>query len=182
MLAEAFDSMGVEYGSHDDPDGDTRERYRMIGARIAEFPISAGAASAAKAMGSPVLMGAPNVVRGKSQAGNIAAADLVAANACDALVSDYHLPAMAMAAWRLVDLGICDLARAWGMISTVPADILNLSDRGCIEPGRRADLVVVNAATRQIEATITCGRLAYLTGDAAGRFLRVAEDISLAAE
>ncbi len=170
-LAEAFDAMGVEYGSHDDADGDARERYRMIGARIAEFPVSASAASAAHAMGSPVLMGAPNVVRGGSQAGNIAAADLVAAGTCDALVSDYHLPALALAAWALVDRGLCDLPRAWAMISTAPAEIMRMADRGRIEPGLRADLVVVSQATRAVEATIAGGRLAYLSGGAAARFL-----------
>ncbi|MFN0115119.1 MAG: alpha-D-ribose 1-methylphosphonate 5-triphosphate diphosphatase [Paracoccaceae bacterium] len=181
-LAEAFDGMGVEYGSHDDPDGDTRERYRMIGARIAEFPITHQAASAAKAMDSPVVMGAPNVVRGKSQAGNIAATDLIAAGNCDALVSDYHLPALALAAWALVDLGICDLAKAWAMISAAPAAILRLTDRGRIEPGRRADLVIVNQTTRAVEATIAGGRLAYLAGNAAGRFITGFPALRLAAE
>jgi alpha-D-ribose 1-methylphosphonate 5-triphosphate diphosphatase len=181
-LAEAFDAMGVEYGSHDDPDGDTRERFRMIGARIAEFPTSYQAAAAAKAMGSPVLMGAPNIVRGRSQAGNIAAAELVAAGACDALVSDYHLPALALAAWRMVDTGMADLARAWGMISTAPADVLHLADRGRIAPGLRADLVVVDKATRAIEATIAGGRLAYLSGRAAGRFLAGFSALRMAAE
>jgi alpha-D-ribose 1-methylphosphonate 5-triphosphate diphosphatase len=181
-LAEAFDAMGVEYGSHDDPDGDTRERFRMIGARIAEFPTTHQAAAAAKAMGSPVLMGAPNVVRGRSQAGNIAAAELISAGACDALVSDYHLPALALAAWRLVDRGLCDLARAWGMVSTAPAQVLHLADRGRISPGLRADLVVVSKATRSIEATIAGGRLSYLAGGAARRFLTGASVLRMAAE
>ena len=55
-LAEAFDDLGVVYGSHDDPDGETRERYSMIGARVAEFPLSRRAASAAHAMMSPVII------------------------------------------------------------------------------------------------------------------------------
>jgi alpha-D-ribose 1-methylphosphonate 5-triphosphate diphosphatase len=63
-LAAAFDAMGVDYGSHDDADGESRERYRMIGARIAEFPLTRSAAMAAHATGCPVIMGAPNVVRG----------------------------------------------------------------------------------------------------------------------
>jgi alpha-D-ribose 1-methylphosphonate 5-triphosphate diphosphatase len=66
-MAEAFDRLGVIYGSHDDPDGETREYYTMIGARIAEFPLTKRAASAAHAMMCPVIMGAPNVVRGGSQ-------------------------------------------------------------------------------------------------------------------
>lgn len=181
-LAEAFDGLGVVYGSHDDPDGETRERYSMIGARLAEFPTSRSAAAAAHAMGDPVLMGAPNVVRGGSQAGNIAAADLVRQGLCDALVSDYYYPALAEAVWTLVDAGILSLPKAWALISTNPAAILRLPDRGLIDYGRRADLCVINAQTRQVEMTISGGRLAYLAGEAAHRFAHRISPMSLAAE
>jgi alpha-D-ribose 1-methylphosphonate 5-triphosphate diphosphatase len=180
-LADAFDEMGVLYGSHDDPDGETRERYSMIGARIAEFPTTRRAAAAARAMMSPVIMGAPNVVRGGSQSGNIAAWDLIAEGLCDALVSDYHVPSLAMAAWTLVDRGI-PLPRAWAMVSSRPADILRLADRGRLDPGLRADLVVVNAATRTIEATISGGRLGFLCGEAGRRFLAQPQALRMAAE
>ncbi len=170
-LAEAFDAMGVVYGSHDDPDGETREKFRMIGAQVAEFPLTHRAATAAHAMFSPVIMGAPNVVRGQSQAGNASATDLVAAGLCDALVSDYHVPALPMAVWALVDRGILTLPKAWGLVSSGPAEILRMTDRGKLEPGQRADLVVVHAETRQIEATICGGRLTYLSGEAGRRFL-----------
>jgi len=181
-LAEAFDTMGVCYGSHDDPDGETRARYATIGARIAEFPISLRAAEAAQTMMSPVIMGAPNVVRGKSQAGNVAATDLIAAGLCDALVSDYHMPALALAAWKLVDRGLASLPKAWAMISTKPAEILRLSDRGRLDEGLRADLVVINSETRVVEATICGGRLTYLAGEAAVRFLQPSKVARMAAE
>ncbi|MEO1678098.1 MAG: alpha-D-ribose 1-methylphosphonate 5-triphosphate diphosphatase [Pseudomonadota bacterium] len=181
-LAEAFDDLGVTYGSHDDPDGETRERYSMIGATIAEFPTSRRAAAAAKAMNDPVLMGAPNVVRGGSQVGRIAAADLVAENLCDALVSDYYYPALAHAAWRLVDDGILPLQEAWALISTAPASILGLPDRGTLDPGRRADLVAINAETRQIEMTIAGGSPTYLSGAAASRIAHAGSGLRIAAE
>lgn len=170
-LAEAFDQLGVVYGSHDDPDVATRERFRMLGAVVAEFPLTGAVAAAAHAMFSPVVMGAPNVVRGRSQAGNVAAMDLVAEGHCDALVSDYHIPALAMAAFALVERGVLDLPKAWAMISSKPAEILRMPDRGRLEPGMRADLVVVNAETRAIEATIAGGRLSYLSGEAGRRFM-----------
>lgn len=170
-LSAAFRAGGVVFGSHDDPDPATRDAYHARGAAIAEFPTTRAAAERARALGNPVLMGAPNVVRGGSQAGNIAAADLVALGLCDGLVSDYHLPALSLAAWSLVDLGLCDLAAAWSMISDSPARTLGLSDRGRIAPGLRADLVVVDPDTRRIEATIADGRLAYLSGAAGRRFL-----------
>ncbi len=181
-LAEAFDAMGVAYGSHDDPDGETREFYSMIGARIAEFPLSRRAAAAAHAMMNPVVMGAPNVVRGRSQAGNIAAADLIAEGLCDALVSDYHIPALPLAAWTLVDQGLCTLPAAWAMISSNPAEILRMPDRGRLDPGLRADLVVVHAESRAVEATICGGRLTYLAGEAGRRFLSQPQALRMAAE
>ncbi len=181
-LAEAFDAMGVRYGSHDDPDAETRETFAMIGARICEFPTSHAAARLAKAVNDPVLMGAPNVVRGGSQAGNIAATDLIEAGQCDALVSDYFYPALSRAAFMLADRGILDLPAAWAMISHVPAEIMGLPDRGSIDYGRRADLVVVNPATREIEATLVAGRITHLTGAAAQRFLSIGGRQALAAE
>ena len=181
-LAQGFERLGVITGSHDDPDAETRDFYAMMGARIAEFPTTRKAAAAARSMGDPVLMGAPNVVRGGSQSGNIAASALVSEGLCDALVSDYHLPALPLAAWTLVDDRLCGLAEAWAMISTNPARILRLSDRGRIAVGLRADLVIVNAQTRAIEATISAGRLAFMAGAVAGRFLGTGHGLGLAAE
>ncbi len=181
-LADAFDNLGVTYGSHDDPDGETREHYSMIGARIAEFPTSRKAAAAAKAMNDPVLMGAPNVVRGGSQSGNIAAIELIRQGLCDVLVSDYYYPALAEAAWRLVDDRVMDLPEAWAMISEKPADILRLTDRGKLEYGKRADFVVINQQTRAIEMTVTHGRLSHLCGEAARRFVGGQSGLKVAAE
>ncbi|MEY4697370.1 MAG: hypothetical protein RIT14_1798 [Pseudomonadota bacterium] len=181
-LADTFDRLGVLYGSHDDPDAETREFYGMIGAHIAEFPTSRRAAAAAKAMMSPVILGAPNVVRGGSQAGNIAAADLIRDGLCDALVSDYHIPALSLAVWALVDHGILPLERAWALVSSGPADIMRMTDRGRLDLGKRADLVIVNRATRMIEATICGGRLSYLAGEAGRRFLGNAQVTRIAAE
>lgn len=181
-LAEAFDDLGVVYGSHDDPDGETREHYSMIGARIAEFPTTRRAAAAAKAMNDPVLMGAPNVVRGGSQSGNVAALDLIQQDLCDALVSDYYYPALAHAAWKLVDKKIMPLPKAWKMISETPADILRLTDRGKLDFGKRADFVAINAETRAIEMTVSGGRLSHLCGEAAHRFVGRLNLMEMAAE
>ncbi len=181
-LAKAFDRLGVRYGSHDDPDGDTRERFRILGAHIAEFPTSHSAASAAKATGDVVLMGAPNLVRGGSQGGGVSAMSLITRGLCDALVSDYHYPSLAEAAWVLADLGVRPFAEAWEMISTVPARIMRLTERGRIAPGLRADFVVVDADSRRIEATVSAGRIAHLSGALAGRLLAQGVGTKLAAE
>ena len=181
-LADAFDTRGIRYGSHDDPDGETRERFSMIGARICEFPVVKSAAAAARAVGDPVLMGAPNIVRGGSQSGNISAAALVDNGLCNALVSDYHYPSLAQAAFKLERTGLRTLPQAWAMISEIPADILGLSDRGVIDYGKRADLVVINAQTQAVEMTVSAGRVAYLAGEVAHRMWAGLGDGLLAAE
>ena len=42
----------------------------------------------------------------------------------------------------LADSGVLDLAAAWRLVSEGPARLLGLTDRGRLEPGLRADLVV----------------------------------------
>ncbi|MBR9842294.1 MAG: alpha-D-ribose 1-methylphosphonate 5-triphosphate diphosphatase [Rhodobacteraceae bacterium] len=181
-LAERFDQLGVRYGSHDDPDGETRERFSMIGAKICEFPTARSAAGLAHAVGDHVVMGAPNIVRGGSQSGNIAAVELVRAGLCDVLVSDYYYPALSQAAFRLADEGILPLEKAWKMISETPARIMGLADRGHFDYGRRADVAIVNASTRAIEGTISAGRITHLVGEAAHRFFGTGRSLRMAAE
>jgi alpha-D-ribose 1-methylphosphonate 5-triphosphate diphosphatase len=168
-IAARFGALGVTMGSHDDATAETRAYYRGIGARISEFPTTVDAARAAHAAGEPVLMGAPNVVRGGSQTGNIAAAGLVAEGLVDALMSDYYYPALPQSAWALVDAGLCDLPKAWAMISAAPARIMRLDDRGQLAEGFRADLVAVNPLTRRVEMTLSAGRVAHLSGELARR-------------
>ncbi len=170
-LASAFDRLGIRFGSHDDVDAETRVYYDSIGAKICEFPTTVKAASSARALGNPVLMGAPNVVRGGSQSGNIAAVDLVRSGLCDVLVSDYHYPSLSLAAFKLVEDGVMPLVAAWRMISSKPAEIMGLSDRGELIPGKRADVIIVDAKTNRIGATISGGRLSYLSGEIGQRFI-----------
>jgi alpha-D-ribose 1-methylphosphonate 5-triphosphate diphosphatase len=173
-IAGRFADLGVTMGSHDDATPETRAFFRGIGARISEFPTTVEAARAANAAGEPVLMGAPNVVRGGSQTGNIAAAGLVADGLVEALMSDYYYPALPQAAWALVDAGLCDLPEAWAMISTTPARIMGLVDLGRLAEGLRADLVAMNPKTRRVEMTLSAGRVAHLSGELARRFAAIA--------
>lgn len=181
-LAADLRAHGVTLGSHDDPDTATRAFYRGIGAQVCEFPTSIDAAQAARAAGDPVLMGAPNIVRGGSQSGNIAAMELVEDGLCDALISDYYIPAMAQAAWTIADARALSFAHAWEMISTRPAAIMGLNDRGRLTPGARADLVVMNPNTRRIEATIANGQITYSSAQAAQRFIQAGPRLAVAAQ
>jgi alpha-D-ribose 1-methylphosphonate 5-triphosphate diphosphatase len=89
-----------------------------------------------------VLMGAPNIVRGGSHSGNIAAADLARRGALDILSSDYYPASLLQAAFQLSALGNAyDLPKAIATVSLAPAQAAGLDDRGQIRPGLRADLL-----------------------------------------
>ena len=111
------------------------------------------------------------MLRGGSHNGNVGAAALIAEGLCDALASDYHYPAPRLAALQLARDGGMTLERAWALISEGPARLLGLEDRGRLEPGMRADLVVLDGETGRVGATIAGGRVSFLSGDVAERFL-----------
>jgi alpha-D-ribose 1-methylphosphonate 5-triphosphate diphosphatase len=160
--------LGVRMGSHDDHTAADRARFRALGADLCEFPETEAAARAAKDAGEPVIMGAPNVVRGASHSGKIAAEALIEAGLVDALVSDYHYPTLARAALKLVPR--MGWAVAWGLVSSGPARVMGWQDRGRIAPGARADLVIMDGQGR-IGGTIAGGRVSHLSGALAARML-----------
>ncbi len=171
LLCPRLTKAGIRMGSHDDATTEGRAIWRARGVRIAEFPETLEAAEAAHEAGDAVLMGSPNVVRGGSHNGNLSAIDLIAMGYCDALASDYHYPSPRRAALMLADSGVCDFAAAWGLISSGPAAVLDMSDRGDFTPGKRADFVVLDAATRRVAATFVEGRVSYMSGKIAERFI-----------
>ncbi|MCX8951944.1 alpha-D-ribose 1-methylphosphonate 5-triphosphate diphosphatase [Ruegeria sp. NA] len=170
-LCSDLADMGVRLGSHDDATAEARAWWRRQGVRIAEFPETLEAAEAARAAGDHVILGSPNVVRGGSHKGNASAVELIAMGLCDALASDYHYPSPRRAALMLAKTGLLDLAGAWALISSGPARVLDLQDRGTLAAGKRADLVILDATTHRVAATLAGGRVSYMSGDIAARFV-----------
>ncbi|WP_243613952.1 alpha-D-ribose 1-methylphosphonate 5-triphosphate diphosphatase [Shimia aestuarii] len=170
-LASRLAAKGIFLGSHDDNSAEQRAEWRVRGARLSEFPETREAAAAAKAAGDAVVLGAPNVVRGNSHKGNVSATDLLREGLGDAIASDYHYPAMRQAVSRLVAQDILPFEAAWKLVSEGPADVLGFADRGRIEIGKRADLVVMDPETGRIGATFVAGKIAFMAGPIAARFL-----------
>ncbi len=168
-IGAAARAAGLPMASHDDDSLPVRARFRALGAHICEFPMAEAVGRDARAQNEHVVMGSPNVVRGRSHLNWTSAAAMAEAGICDILSSDYYYPAMARAAFVLADRGVFDLARAWALVSANPAAAAGLTDRGSIEPGKRADIVLVDAAERRLVATIAAGRLAHLTAEGAAR-------------
>jgi alpha-D-ribose 1-methylphosphonate 5-triphosphate diphosphatase len=170
-IGAAARAAAIPIASHDDATTAERDGFRARGARICEFPMAEEVARAAHAAGDFVVMGSPNVVRGRSHLGWASAARMAEAGTCTVLSSDYYYPAMLQAALTLAgrDLG---LPRAWPLIAATPAAAAGLTDRGRIAEGLRADIVVVDPQARRVVATIAGGRLAYLSAEGSARLSR----------
>ena len=164
-LAKKAAACQVPLLSHDDTSPEQRQWFRALGCRVSEFPTTEDTAKEAALNGDDILLGAPNVIRGGSHVGHVRASDMVARGLCSVLASDYYYPAPFAAAFRLVADGVAPIEKAWPLVSETPARAVGLDDRGIIEAGRRADLVVVDAtdiAHPSLEAVVAAGRVVYL--------------------
>ena len=136
--------LSLPLASHDDTTLLHVEEGVADGVAISEFPTTLEAASAAHDAGLAILMGAPNVVRGRSHSGNISATDLVRAGLLDILSSDYVPFALLQAAFVLPQrVHGLSLSQALATVTVNPARASSLDDRGEIAVGKRADLVRV---------------------------------------
>ncbi|RPE02889.1 alpha-D-ribose 1-methylphosphonate 5-triphosphate diphosphatase [Candidatus Pantoea deserta] len=136
----------IAIASHDDATEAHVDESHAVGSAIAEFPTTLEAARASRDRGMQILMGAPNIVRGGSHSGNVAAWELAAEGLLDILSSDYYPAALLDAAFRLAadERNALALPQAVALVTRNPARALGLADRGLIAEGRRADLVLAH--------------------------------------
>lgn len=150
-LVERCQARNIAMASHDDATLDHVEESKGYGVTVAEFPTTMDAAAASHKAGMGVLMGAPNVVRGRSHSGNIAARTLAQADVLDVLSSDYVPFSLVHAPFILVDtVEHFDLPKAVGLVTSNPARTVGLHDRGRLEAGLRADMVRVRRQAGEV--------------------------------
>lgn len=146
-LARTAQSHGLTLLSHDDDCIEKIDLMLSLGVSIAEFPLNFETAGYAREKNMATGMGAPNVVRGSSTSGNLSARELVSCNLCDFLCSDYHPGSMLQAVFTLHrQMGI-PLADAFGLVTSRPAALSRLEDRGRLLPGELADIAVIEDGT-----------------------------------
>ena len=134
---------GIPVASHDDTTEAHIAEAVADGVVISEFPTTRVAARLAREAGIQVVMGGPNVVRGGSHSGNIAAMSLAEDGLLDALSSDYAPKSLLHAAFLVANDAGLALHDAVALVTRNPAGMLGLDDRGVIAPGKRADLLRV---------------------------------------
>lgn len=134
--------IGAVLASHDDTTSEQVAVSAGHGAHFAEFPTTVEAAKACHAQGIKVMMGAPNLIRGGSHSGNVAAHQLAELNFLDIVSSDYVPSALLSAALLLGDLW-ANVARGVATATAAPAAAVGLMDRGHLAIGSRADVIRV---------------------------------------
>ena len=136
-------SRDLPIASHDD----TTEAHCVEaweeGICISEFPTTFQAAKKAKELGMSIIMGAPNMVRGKSHSGNISARLLIENNLLDGFSSDYMPISLLHAAFEMNRRTRCPMFSALSTVTANIAKMVRLDDRGSLEQGKKADIILV---------------------------------------
>ena len=161
-LADLAHIHKIPLASHDD---DSIEKINMVydwGAVISEFPTELEVTYAAKSKGMAVVMGAPNVLQGKSHSNNLSAKHAIEHGLVDILCSDYYPSSLLHAVFLLYHDGM-SIHEAVKMVTLNPAKALHIDkQKGSIEIGKDADLLVVREFEKRpvLEKVIVKGKLA----------------------
>lgn len=145
--------IGAVLASHDDTTSDHVTMSASHGVTFAEFPTTTESAQACCDQGIAVMLGAPNLIRGGSHSGNVAAEELARRDLLDIVSSDYVPSSLLLAAFRLAHIWQ-DLPRAIATVTRNPAQASRLSDRGTLEIGKRGDVLRVKELA---ELPLLCG-------------------------
>ena len=142
----------ISMASHDDATQEHVQESHQLSMNIAEFPTTIEAAKLSHELGLKVLMGSPNVVRGGSHSSNVAAHELARLGYLDILSSDYYPMSLLESIFCLTndDRNTLKLHEAVRLATYNPARALNLFDRGEIQEGKLADMILVKEINGQI--------------------------------
>lgn len=129
---------------HDPDSAQAIDELVARGGSVAEFPTTLEAAERAHELGLAVVAGAPNVLRGGSHSGNIAAEELIGRGLVDALASDYLPSGLLGSLAVLLRKGTIGLPEAIRMLTEGPARVAGFTDRGSMTPGHLADFTLID--------------------------------------
>lgn len=174
---------GAILAAHDDDTADKVAAQAAMGMTISEFPVNLAAAQAARAHRMHIIMGAPNAYRGGSNTGNMSAMDGIRAGVVDILASDYYPAAMLQTPFKIAREGVIGLPDAIRLVTANPAAACGLTDRGRIEPGALADLVLVEEGDEiRVRATLRSGEIIYSDAHGARLWQALAGDVQMTGE
>ncbi|MDY7083435.1 MAG: alpha-D-ribose 1-methylphosphonate 5-triphosphate diphosphatase, partial [Halobacteria archaeon] len=157
-MVKTANEEGIAVASHDDETTVEVEELHERGVGISEYPVTLEAAEKARELGMWTAMGAPNLVRGGSQWGNLSTAEAIANDSVDILCSDYHPQSLLVAPFVETRESVPERVKR---VTKAPADAVGLDDRGRIEEGARADIIVVEEETPRVREAVVAGEHVY---------------------
>lgn len=156
----------IPTASHDDDTVEKVDWEKQAGIMISEFPINMATAAQAARHRMYVVVGAPNIARGVSHNGNLAALELIKAGYANIICSDYYPGSMLFAVFKTArEIG--SLTEAVKMVSLHPAAALGQDQKiGSIDTGKLADLIIVQPCGEYqvVKKAFIHGKLVY-SGD-----------------
>lgn len=167
-LAETCRENGILMASHDDDTREKVERVHDLGVTLSEFPVNLEAAQTARKLDMQIALGSPNVLRGASLTGNLSGQEALSMGLGDVLCSDYAPMSLLHAALKVHREGILDLPAAVRLITLNAARAVGAqAEIGAIEPGKRADMVLVDDSRKVpgVSRTFIGGREVFSLGD-----------------
>lgn len=153
-VIDAAAARDVPVAAHDVEDPRRVDELVGMGVDVFEYPTALPAVRRANDHCRPVAMGAPNLVRGGSLWGNLSVQEAIETATVDVLCSDFHPPSLLQS---LFTDTAEPLPRRIARVSTAPAEAVGLTNRGRIEPGYRADLVVVDPGEPPVVERVIVG-------------------------
>jgi alpha-D-ribose 1-methylphosphonate 5-triphosphate diphosphatase len=167
-LAQVCRGNAIRMASHDDDSSDKVAAVHRLGVTLSEFPVNLEAARAARRCGMLISLGSPNVLRGASLTGNLSGREALETGLGDILCSDYSPMSLLHASLQLHRENIMDLPSAVKLITLNAAKATGLDGfTGAIEPGKAADLVMVDDRRKvsQVVGTFISGRMVFSAGN-----------------
>jgi alpha-D-ribose 1-methylphosphonate 5-triphosphate diphosphatase len=159
QLSSAADDAGAVFASHDDESAREVRGLSRSGVQLTEFPATMEACQEAHERGIWTVMGAPNLVQNGSLFGNLDTMSAIDSDVVDILCVDYHPPSLLAAAF--VDTSE-PLHQRINRVTKNPAEAVGLSDRGRIERGARADVLIVDPdPIPTVDTVFVKGRLIF---------------------
>ncbi|MEL6320451.1 MAG: alpha-D-ribose 1-methylphosphonate 5-triphosphate diphosphatase [Cyanobacteria bacterium J06626_14] len=140
----------IPLASHDDETLEHVHQAIQEGATIAEFPTTLHAAKEAHQNGLQVLMGGPNLILGGSHSGNVSAMELVELDIVDMISSDYVPHSLLHSVVLIAQHTGRPFYETMKLVTLNPAAAIGLDgDRGSLEIGKRADLLIMQATVEK---------------------------------
>lgn len=128
--------------------------------QIGEFPLNMDIAKEAFNSNIYNLVGAPNILKGKSHNNNASAIELLKKGWAKIICSDYYSPSLLVSLFLIPKISELSLSEAVCFASYYPAKAIGIDSMyGSISPGKIADIIIIDASKNT-----PCVVLAFING------------------